>query len=283
MPSLTVRQAREMHKSCYESSSPSVPLLSGPFAETALTSHPLQDLEEPIDILCRVVQVGRDAHALPAHADEDVVCREPGGEVLGGVRAEHQPDHVPRTLLLGDRRDTKRHSLLFDEIRQRADSFGDVLHSPVEDLAQRLARHGEQGEVAPLSHVVASGARLEGVLVRYQPRKVLASAAVDPVVLYGLPLPILLPNIHKPHTIRSEQPLVRRGDEKVGPDLRYVEGISPERLYRVDDKRRAHFADPLTDAPEVDERAVGPVTVRDGDNGGVGVDLREQGSAPVEI
>src|SRR5918998_2720174 len=189
--------------------SPDVPLPSGPFAETALTSHPLQDLEEPIDILLRVVQVRRDAHALPAYADEDVVCREPGGEVIGGVRAEHEPDHVPRPSLFGDRRDTELSCLRFYEIRQRADGLGDALDPPVEDLAQCLGRHREQGEVAPFPYVVASGAGLEGVLVRHQPREVLASAAIDPVVLYGLPFPILLPDIHKPDPIWSEQPLVR--------------------------------------------------------------------------
>jgi hypothetical protein len=59
--------------------------------------------------------------------------------------------------------------------------------------------------------------------------------------------------------------------------------MRPKRLYRVDDQRRPRFADTLTDAREVDERSVGPVAVRDGNNGGVSVDLREQGTGPVEI
>ena len=125
----------------------------------------LQHVEEPINVLFSVVEVGRDAHALPTHADEDIVCREPGGEVVWSVWAEHEPDHVPRPPLFGDRHDTVFSGLRFYEVRQRADGLGDVLDSPVEELAQRLGRHREQGEVAPLPHVVASGARLEGVLV----------------------------------------------------------------------------------------------------------------------
>ena len=43
--------------------------------EFLLTSHPLQDFEEPINFLFCIVEVWRDAHALPAHADEDIVGR----------------------------------------------------------------------------------------------------------------------------------------------------------------------------------------------------------------
>src|SRR5687768_17601678 len=206
-----------------------VPLVGAGFKpayiRTALICHSLQNIEEPVDVLLGIVEVGRDAYALAANADEDVVSCEPGGEVIRGVRAEHQPDHVPRPPLFGDRRDTELSGLRFYEIRQRADCLRDVLDFPLEELAQRLCRHREQGEVAPFPHVVAPGAWLEGVLVRNQPREVLASTAVDPVVLYWLPLPILLPDIHIPDTIGSEQPLVRCGDKEVGPDLRDVEGI----------------------------------------------------------
>src|SRR5918998_1512856 len=84
-------------------------------------------------------------------------------------------------------------------------------------------------------------------------------------------------------TIWSEQPLVRRRDQEVRPDLRNVEGMRPERLYRVDDQRRPCFAGALADACEVDERSVGPVAVRDGNNGGACVDILEQGTGPVAI
>src|SRR5215211_8743452 len=42
---------------------------------TALIRHPLEDLEEPINVLFCIVKVRRDAHALAAHADEDIVGR----------------------------------------------------------------------------------------------------------------------------------------------------------------------------------------------------------------
>src|SRR5215212_1139431 len=59
--------------------------------------------EEAVYVFFGVVEVRRDADALAAHAHEDVLCREPGGEVFRGTGAELQPDHVPRPHLRRDR------------------------------------------------------------------------------------------------------------------------------------------------------------------------------------
>src|SRR5215218_6888915 len=57
------------------------------------------NLEEALHVLLGVVDVWRDTHAVAAHAHEDALCGEPGGEVFGGDRAELEPDHVPRPAL----------------------------------------------------------------------------------------------------------------------------------------------------------------------------------------
>src|SRR5215207_9708611 len=133
-----------------------------------LIDHAVQDLEEPFDVLCGVVEVRRDAHALAAHADEDALSGEPGGEVFRDPSAEAEPDHVPRPTLCRDRLEPALLCLHLDEVRQGPDGLGDVLDAPLQELAQRLARHREQDEVAPLADVVAPGAGLEGVLVVHE-------------------------------------------------------------------------------------------------------------------
>src|SRR5215208_4821437 len=165
--------------------------------EGASGSHPPDNLEEALYVLLGVVEVWRDAHAPAAHADENALCREPGGEVFGGGGAELEPDHVLGPHLPRDRLDAALPSLSLDEVGQPSDGLGDVLNAPVEDLAQRLVRHREQGEVAPLADIVAPGAGLEGVLVVHERREVLGAATVDPVVLYGRPLPPLLPDVQE--------------------------------------------------------------------------------------
>ena len=153
----------------------------------ASTNYLVQHVEEPLDVLFRVVEVGRDAHARAPHADEDVLGAEPGGEVLRGFRAEPQ---ARSCAALASASGSSRYRVLLPlcstTVRQPSDGLGDVFDPPVEDLAQRLGRHREQDEVAPLADVVAPGAWLEGVLVLHEPREVLAAAAVDPVVLDGL-------------------------------------------------------------------------------------------------
>src|SRR5215212_4433275 len=249
----------------------------------ALTGDLLQNVEEASHVLFRIVEVGRDAHARATHADEDVVAHEPGGEVGRGARPEHQADHVPRPSLFRHPRDTAFFCLLFYEISQHADGLGDVLDPPVEELAQCFGGHGEQDEVAPLSHVVAAGTWLEGVLVVHEFRELLASTAVDPVVLYGLPLAVLFVDIHEPYPVRPEQPLVRGSDQEVRPDLRNVKRKSTQRLYAIDDQRRSRFPDLLADASEVYERAVGPVAVWRRDHGGVAIDFFDQNPCPVGV
>src|SRR5215212_10230757 len=49
--------------------------------------------------------------------------------------------------------------------------------------------------------------------------------------------------------------------------------MRPQRLYRVDDQRGPRFADALADTYKVDEGSIGPVAVRDGHDGGIGIDL----------
>src|SRR5918997_2427505 len=89
--------------------------------------RPVQNLEESLDVLFGVVEVRRDAHALAADADENLLLAEAGCEGFGDPPTEPQPDHVPRPSLCGDRFDAAPPRLRFDEIRQPTDGLGDVL------------------------------------------------------------------------------------------------------------------------------------------------------------
>src|ERR687886_347335 len=63
---------------------------------------------------------------LAAHADEDVLAGEAGGEVFGGSGAELEPDHVPRPHLPRDRPDAVFSRSFLDKIRQLSGGLRDV-------------------------------------------------------------------------------------------------------------------------------------------------------------
>src|SRR5215212_5037865 len=258
-------------------------ILSSGATRGASGSHPRESFEEAVHVFFGVVEVWRDAHALAAYADEDVLFRESGGEIFRSFGAELQADHVPRPALYRDRLDAVISGFPFYEVRQASDGLGDILYAPVEDLAQGFVRHREQGEVAPLADVVAAGTGLEGVLVAHEPGEVLAAAAVDPVVLDRRPLPPPFAGVHKPDPVRPEQPLVHGGNQEVGAHLPHVERVRSERLYAVDHERRTCLPGMLADAFEVEQCPVRPVAVRHGPDSGVLVQMVEYGGGPVVV
>src|SRR5919202_3184631 len=174
----------------------------------ACADVPGERAEEAFYVPLRVVEVGRDAQVPATYADEDVLLRQPDGEITRGLGAEREPHHVPGPHGRGNHPQAESLCLAFDAVRELPEGHGDVLHAPGEDLAQRLYGHREEYEVAPLADVVASRPRSVRVRVLDQPREVLAALPRDPVVLDGRTLPVSLADVEVTDTVRPEQPLV---------------------------------------------------------------------------
>src|SRR5919112_2073431 len=94
------------------------------------------------------------------------------------------------------------------------------------------------------------------------PARLFAATAGDPVMLYRLSLAVRLADVQKAEPVRPEQPLVRRGNQKVRSHLLDVERMCSERLYPVYHERRPDLPGALPDAHEIHERPVRPVAVR---------------------
>src|ERR671920_1724985 len=86
-----------------------------------LPEVPEERIEESFGVPLGIVQVRRDADAAAAHADEDVLGGEPGGEVFGGFGTEPKPDHVFDAHRRWDRLYTEFFRLRFDEVREIPD------------------------------------------------------------------------------------------------------------------------------------------------------------------
>jgi hypothetical protein len=80
-------------------------------------------------------------------------------------------------------------------------------------------------------------------------------------VLYRLPFPVPLADVHEADAVGTEQPLVGAGDQEVRAYLGDVERQGPERLYGVHHERGPYLPGPPAHPDEVHERAVRPVAV----------------------
>ena len=84
------------------------------------------------------------------------------------------------------------------------------------------------------SYIEAYGSALIGVLVVDEVLEVPTPIASDPRFLEGLPVVEALAEVGERERVRSEQPLVRRANEDVGLNSRYIERQRSHRLRRVD-------------------------------------------------
>ena len=139
---------------------------------------------------------------------------------------------------------------------------------------------GSRGQVRALADVIADGGRLILVTVVHQIGERLAAASHDPVLLERRAILEGGSQVREPDRVWSEQPLVAGADQRVGLDMADIERQRADRLRPVDHQERVAFPGALAYVHEVEQRAVGPVDLRQGDDRRPMVDGREQARAP---
>src|SRR5262245_49483942 len=90
-------------------------------------------------------------------------------------------------------------------------------------------------------------------------------------------------NVEKPKTVRPEQPFVASHGEKIRIDAFDIERQRPDRLGCIHAEYGADATTCSPDCLEIDETAVGPMTMRDGDDPGRSIDEGEQRRGPIII
>src|SRR6266481_834769 len=126
-------------------------------------------------------------------------------------------------------------------------------------------------------------ARLKVVAVVDQAGEILGALARDPIVLDGATALPARRNVEKSETVRSEQPFVAGDGDKIRIDPFHVERQRADRLGGIHAERGAGAATRSRDRLEVDEPAVGPMTLRHRHDAGRPIDEREQRRGPIVV
>src|SRR6185436_7067870 len=159
-------------------------------------------------------------------------------------------------------------------------------HPQYGPLRQQLERSfGDRHEckIAALADVETARAGLKFAAVVDETGEILGVLARDPIVLdRSTALPARC-DVEKAEAVWPEQPLVAGDGDKVRIDASHVERQRADRLGRIHAERGADAATCRADRLEVDQPAIGPMTMRDGDDCGRAADAGEQRRGPIVI
>ena len=111
----------------------------------------------------------------------------------------------------------------------------------------------------------------------------LRTTALDPAFFQRTALLPLGGCIHKTKRIRPEQPLVTSGNHEIRLDGLNIKGQCTQRLRRIYDESSANLTAALANGNQINQAAIGPMTVRQGNDAGFVVDAVKDGSGPVAI
>ena len=224
------------------------------------------------------------AHGLTAHGDIDVGRSKALRQIGRHSAAEAQSEIVSRTALgrhAGDGEFAAR--ALGDGARAQPQRLADARHRPLQDQVERGFGHRHQCKVAALADVETARARLKVVAVVDQAGEILGALARDPIVLDGATALPARRNVEKSETVWPEQPFVAGDGDKIRIDPLHVERQRADRLGGIHAERGADAATRRRDRLEVDEPAVGPMTLRHGDDRGRCIDGRKQRGSPIVV
>src|SRR5579864_20403 len=193
-------------------------------------------------------------------------------------------DHVSTPLLCRKYVITFASRILSDPSGESGNCFVDVAHSPGENLLESCDCHWDQHKLGELAHIEAAGARSVLISVINQACEIFASGPRQPRLLKRhSALPPLRSNVQIAQSVGAEQPFVTDCDQEIRLYSAEVQRAGSERLTSIDYQGRANLPDSLSNPFQVDLTAIGPVTLRRGNDRRFFIDCIFQGFCPRSV